>query len=361
MVKLLGNLLGGRNLLGIDVGASAIKVLQGSASGKSFLVEKCIIVPLPYKAIDERGISNPQAVANALSTAFQAIGASKVEVATSLHGQGVLTKRIALSKQLPKKEIPNQVRWEAEQYFPVDVTSILVDHVMLGDKAQIPGEPPGTYGWDVLLVGVRHDDAKVLRDLIEANIGPVKVMDLESFASGDFLERFAQPDPNEAVAFVDIGASGTRVHVRHQKRVTFLREFYIGGQSFTDAIAQTLGLAPDDAEALKIGSNSGLPAEALAAIGEVLSSWKAELQQCEDVFVTQEADTFVSRWLLFGGGTNTPGLSEALNDERFAGKIALLPMDNYFTAKSSSVDAAVLASWANRLATAAGLCMRGKG
>ena len=45
---------GGSKLTGVDIGASSVKIVSGSLKGKIFSVEELVIVPLPYKAIDER-------------------------------------------------------------------------------------------------------------------------------------------------------------------------------------------------------------------------------------------------------------------------------------------------------------------
>lgn len=341
----------------MDVGASAIKLLKGRLQKNQFHVEACAVVPLPPRSIDERGITNPDAVGAALRSALANSGLKSPSVAVAMHGAGVLTKRISLSKQLPKKEIPNQVRWEAEQVFPVDIASIFVDHVLLGERANVPDGPPGTPGWDILLVGVRNEEARALNQLFEsAGVAP-KVMDLDAFVVGDLLDPVLAPAAGEAVALVDVGATATRVAVRHKGNVTFVREFYVGGNAFTEAIASALGLSFEDAEALKIGAG-GIPTEALDALKSTIHSWKTELQQSEDIFVMQEAEVFISRWILFGGGVSTPGLLESLNDERFGGKVAPLAADQIFVSKNKALDPSWLAGWAPRLITAAGLCGR---
>ncbi len=364
-MNLFGNLAGrlpellssGQKLVGIDVGASAVKIVKGAFNKGRFQVDACVVVPMPLRSMDERGITNGNNVLGTVQAALAAFGARKPAVATGIHGAGVLTKRISLSKQLPKKEIPNQVRWEAEQVFPVDVNSILVDHLILGERANVPDGPPGTPGWDILLIGVRFEEAKTLQEILTSAGCQVRVMDLDSFVVGDLLETALRIPPQEAVAFVDVGATGTRVSVRHKGCVTFIREFYTGGNAFTENIAQALGLGFDDAEALKIG-DGGIPQEAHDSLRTALHTWKTELQQCEDVYVMQEAESFISRWIVFGGASFTPGLFETLNDERFGGKVTPLAADQFIVPGNKKIDPAWLAAWAPRLITAAGLCGR---
>lgn len=353
----MGLFSGASTLIGLDVGASSIKIVKGTMGRSAFTVEKFVAVPLAYRAIDERGIANMEAVTNAIKTAIAELGDKSPKVAAAMGGAGVLTKRIVIPK-IPKKEIPDQVRWEAEQVFPQDVTTVLIDHMILGDGAQVPGAPDGTKGWDLMLVGVRQEEAKGLRDAIENSNAGLKVLDIDSFVVGDFLESLVEVPKEGALGFVDIGASGTRVYVRHGKNIVFIREFVIGGNTFTEAIAQALGVSFEDAETLKIQNESGMPQEAQAALQGVAQNWKSELQQCEDIFVTQNANTLVARWYVFGGAVRTPGLLDAVRNDRFADKVVPLPTHEFIKAKDKKIDPQLLAAWSSRLVTAAGLGCR---
>lgn len=348
---------GGSQCIGLDVGASSVKVIAGTRGKSSFTVEKLAVVPLPHQSVDERGIINAEAVTQAVRSALDAIGARKPALATALRGPGVLTKRVVIPK-IPRKEIPDQVRWEAEQVFPVDISTILVDFVILGEGTNVPGAPAGTVGWDLLLVGVRVEDAEVLNALVESLRGKLSVMDLDALAVGDFLDNIAAVPKDEPIGLIDLGASATHVYVKHKNNVVFIRDFHWGGNAFTESLAQALGLSFDDAEALKIQDGTPIPQEAQDSLSHAFMSWKMELQQCEDIFVSQDASAAIGRWYLFGGAARTPGLLESLqNDEKFASKVELLPSGNFLVPKGK-VDANLLQAWSTRLVTAAALSCR---
>jgi type IV pilus assembly protein PilM len=351
----------GKRLIGLDIGASAVKLLSGDFAGSKFTVRSLAIQPLPYRAIDERGIQDSASVQNAVAAAFQKMNGESPDCAASIHGSGVLTKRIVMPK-IPKKEIPEQVRWEAEQVFPQDVAGILVDHLLLGEADQLPNAPKGTKGWDLLLVGVHQNDVITVKSMVENSRGTVKVVDLDAFASGDLLDTALGLNKKKYNALVDVGATSTRVSVRYQGNSVFIREFPLGGNAFTETIAQNLGLSFEDAEALKVqGSEGGtFPEEAKNSVDSLLGQWKAELQQCEDIFISQESDALVSSWHLYGGASQTPGLLESLRDDRFGNKAKSVPSSKILKAGGKGVDKELMNVWASRLITAAGLgCRKG--
>lgn len=346
---------GSKTFTGLDVGASAIKLMRGSIKSGKMLVDHLSIEPLAFAAHNEQGIADSTLITAAISRAFAPMSGARRKCSVGIHGGGVLTKRITIPK-VAQKDIPDQVRWEAQQVFPVDVESILLDHVLLGEGVDVPGAPPGTKGWDLLLVGVRIDDAERLRACVEAADIEIKALDLDTFVTSNWLTQVLDLPKNEAVAFVDIGALATRVSVSRNDKVAFFREFPVGGRHFTEAMASALGLSFDDAEALKIQDTSAIPEEAVSALQGAIAQWKADLQQTEDIFVTQDSH-LITRWYFSGGGHLTVGLMESLQDERFGSKVFLLPFDDIFVAKGE-VDAAVLRNWAPRLVSTSGLAVR---
>jgi type IV pilus assembly protein PilM len=350
---------GGKRLVGLDFGASGLKIVSGKLNGGKFLIDALTVIPLSARAIDDRGIQDSEKVLVALKQGLEMSSSyKKAAFGSAVHGPGVFTKRITLPR-IPKKEIPEQVRWEAEQVFPQDLSTILVDHVLLGETTEVPNSPKGTKGWDLLLVGVHQDDVLGMKNIADELGVDLRLVDIDMFVVGDLLEGFLKLSKKKFVALVDVGASATRVSVRHQGHTVFIREFPIGGLAFTDAIAGQLGLSFEDAESLKMQGNDGaFPQEALDALSHVVAQWKMELQQTEDIFVSQASDATIAEWHFFGGAAKTPGLADALGDERFRDRVRMVSLEKFIKASGKGVDQELLRLWSDRLATAIGLGCR---
>ncbi len=344
-------------LLGIDIGASAIKVVEGSFSKKGFEVKNLACLSLPSGAVTERDYPQRDVLVTQMTSAFRALKQKKPKVATSFRGSGTLTKRILMPK-VPMKEIPQQVRWEAEQVFPTDISNVLISYQLIGEGENVPLAPPGTKGWDILLIGAQKEEVENLQGILNDSKADIKVIDLDSLATADAANLFMHFPPQESVGLVDVGALGTRVSVLKQGKVEFFREFPMGGFYFTDALARTLGLNHNDAEALKVHDGQAIPQEALDAIKGSLQRWKAELQQCEDIYFSQSSRELIQKWCFFGGGTQTPGLLESLMQDRIGPKIIKIDWGTLFHSKNKSIDPQFLSSWAPRLLTAVGLSTR---
>jgi type IV pilus assembly protein PilM len=352
----LVGLFGSGPLVGVDIGASAVKIVSGTRRRSDFLIQKLSVVPLPYRAVDDRGIANADVVLQGLERACEAFGSQKFSACVNIRGTGLFTKRIVIPK-IAKKEIPDQVRWEAEQVFPQDISTVLVEHLLLGESTGVPGAPPNEKGWDLMLVGAPAADIAGLKETTEQSGIRVKCMDLDAFAVSDFLEGFIPSTKEAAVAIVDLGASATRVVVRHDKRTLFVREFPIGGNSFTETISTALGVDFDSAESLKLQGDS-MPQEAMDALATSFTSWRAELQNCEDTFVSQTGNLMIGEWHWIGGASLTPGLAGAIRSDRLGEKTFLFPADTTLIGKGKKADPEFVRQWAPRLISAAAAATR---
>jgi len=344
-------------LLGVDIGSSAIKIVEGSFTKKGYEVSNLACLSLPAGAVTERDYPQRDILINQIASGFAGLRKKKPSIATSFRGSGILTKRILMPK-VPVKEIPQQVRWEAEQVFPTDISNVLISHQVIGEGDNVPLAPPGTKGWDVLLVGAQRQEVENLQGILLEASANVKVIDLDSLATADAANNLLHFSAGESVALVDIGALGTRVSVWKNGKVEFFREFTLGGYFFTDSLARALGLNHSDAEALKVNDGKNIPQEAADALKGALNRWKAELQQSEDVYVSQSSRELIQKWCFFGGGVLTPGLMESVMQDRIGPKVIKLDWNSLFYTKNKSIDPIFLSNWAPRLLTVAGLTTR---
>ena len=96
----------GKRLVGIDFGASALKVVSGKMQGSKFSIEALGVEALPDELIDDRGVQNAQQVLEALIHTIDVAQQTdpKKAFGTAVHGNGIYTKRIVLPK-MKKAEI----------------------------------------------------------------------------------------------------------------------------------------------------------------------------------------------------------------------------------------------------------------
>ncbi len=189
-------------LLGLDIGSTAIKLIElslpGGASAHTYRVESCALEPLPPAAIVDKKITNPQAVGEAIRKAVARSGTRAKAAAVAVPGAAVITKVITLPAQLGDAEMEAQIQYEADQYIPYPLDEVNLDFTVLG-PASTQDEV------DVLLAAYSLVDVLAMAGLTAAivDVEPYALENACILALGDQAE-------DQTIAVADIGAASTR-------------------------------------------------------------------------------------------------------------------------------------------------------
>jgi len=133
------------------------------------------------------------------------------------------------------------------------------------------------------------------------------VVDLDAFALQNQYEINNPDGGNEAVALIDIGASVMKTNVVHGGASIFARDVPFGGNNYTDAIAQRLGIPVDKAEAAKHGQDVGVSWDDLVPALEAVSrDLSLEIQRTFDYFASTPESERVGKIVLSGGAPSWP-------------------------------------------------------
>ena len=189
-------------------------------------------------------------------------------------------------------------------------------------------------------------------------VKPIKVTAPNSvFALGNAFEATAKAgaEGEKVRALVDVGAGKTSVNVLRAGASLFTREIHSGGDAFTAAIANRLGLKDPEAEALK--RRPGDQTERVrGAVTPAVDDLATEVRLSFEYFENQ-FDRGVDEVLHSGGGARLSGLPEDL------GRIVdrpTVPWDptGDLPIAADRVDANALREHAQEIAIAVGLASR---
>jgi type IV pilus assembly protein PilM len=242
-------------LLGLDIGSTAIKLIElslpGGASAHTYRVESCALEPLPPAAIVDKKITNPQAVGEAIRKAVARSGTRAKAAAVAVPGAAVITKVITLPAQLGDAEMEAQIQYEADQYIPYPLDEVNLDFTVLG-PASTQDEV------DVLLAASRHENVDSLVDVLAMAGLTAAIVDVEPYAleNACILALGAQAE-GQTIAVADIGAASTRIQVLRGGRTLYTREQGFAAAQLIEDVQRRYGLSP--AEARRQLIEDGLP------------------------------------------------------------------------------------------------------
>lgn len=341
----------GKNLVGVDIGSSSIKVVEiKEKRGGARALVRFGYHPLPSETIVDGHIINSGAVVEGLQKLFHKV--SRRDVALRVSGHSVIIKKITMP-QMTTAELQEQITWEAEQHIPFDLAEVQIDWQVLTQR-------PDQGQMDVLLVAAKKEEISDLTNLaVEAKLKP-RVVDLDAFTVQNAFEAgYGVPPPDQTVALLHVGASLTTLNIIAEGTTSFTRDIANGGALITEEIQRNLGLSAEEAEAYKCGGDGrGLvPREVPEIIGTVVEQLAGEIQRSLDFYLATSGGGEISRVLVSGGTANIRALLEAIERRCRVPVERLDPLRVAFP-EGKGVDSALLQARAPQAAVAIGLALR---
>ncbi len=347
-----------RQLVGLDIGSSGIKLVQLKENRGRYVLQKFGMKPLEPEVIVDGTVMDEGRVVSAIKELYEELNVKVKQVAVSISGHAVIIKKISLPP-MPDDELEGQVRLAAEQYIPFDINEVNIDfHVLPAPEGG--GDQQGEMS--VILVAAKKDKINELTELVKgAGLIPM-VMDVDAFAIENMHAINYPVSQDDTTALVNLGASVMNINIVRQGVSVFTRDIPIGGNRYTEAIQRELGMSYDEAEETKKGARSAGSNQAAitAVIDSVNAEVASEIGRTIDYFKSTMSDVEVQHILLCGGGTQVKGLLQQLKDRVRAVVEVANPFGEIDTS-GSDFDQITLAALAPLAAVGVGLALRSVG
>ncbi|MCP3984871.1 MAG: type IV pilus assembly protein PilM [bacterium] len=305
-----------KSIVGLDIGSSSVKAVELVVRNKGIELQHVGVAPLPPEAIVQGAFLNSGAIVDAIAQAIDTAGIKTKNVATAVSGHSVIVKKISLPV-MTRDELEESIRWEAEQYIPFDINEVNLDFQIL-ESGEVEGQ------MDVLLVAVKKDLIDDYVQVISEAGLTASVVDVAAFAVENAYETNYDPNPNEVVALVNIGAQVVSINIVDHGVPAFTRDVSTGGNAYTEEIQKALSVGWEEAERLKIGGGPGeesqevVPQEVEKAMRSITETVLGEISRSLDFFSATAAEARIGKVVLSGGGCLVSGL-----DAAFQGKTNL--------------------------------------
>lgn len=301
---------GGKLLVGLDMGSSALKLVEIEQTSKGKTVSRFFHMPLEKGVIEEGVAVERQELAGKIKEIFKKSGCKRRKVVTSLSGHSVIVKKVTFPT-MEDAELREFIKYEAGKYLPFDdMEEVGFDFQILGENEYNPNQ------MDVIIVAAKQDVIDGYTGAIEkAGYTPV-IMDVDSFALETMYEENYDFDEHEMAVLVNIGASITNINVVRGGMSVFTRDFALAGNYITEAIQQAKGITFEEAEKLKIEGPDGDETEK-RAFKEGLLSYAdpicSEIERSIEYFRSTYGGEYIKHILLSGGTANIPGIAEEIS------------------------------------------------
>lgn len=340
-------------VLGVDISATAIKLLELGRSGDRFRVESYAVEPLPPNSVVDKNITDTNAVGDAIARAAKKSGTKLKTVAAAVAGSSVITKIIEMNAGLTDKEMENQIQLEADQYIPFPLEEVALDFEVLGPSETSPDKV------DVLLAASRIENVVSRVEALNNGGLTAKVIDVEAFALESTVkliarEQFGAGD-DMIIAVADVGSTVTTFSVLEKMKIIYSRDQQFGGAQLTEDIQRRYGLSYEEAGLAK--KQGGLPEN---FVPEVLEPFKESMAQqisrAQQFFFSSSQIGSIDHLVLAGGCASISGIAELIEAKVGMSTTVANPFANMSV--SSKVPAQSLGNDAPSFMVACGLALR---
>src|SRR3990167_8632054 len=251
--KIFGNIggitLGGESTaLGIDIGSSAIKVVEIKKKGGKAILETYGAIALgPYDGLDAGGVTNlpVEKTVEALKEVLKQSDVTAVSAAFSFPVQSSFIFSVELPPQVKESEIAEIISTEGRKYIPVPITEVSLDYFKLPQKEPSFLEmnssdlsPVSNEKVNVLVVATQNDAVSKYRSIVSQGNLLASFFEIEIFSSirANFEHELSP------VLLMDFGASRTKLSIVEFGMIKSYHTIERGGAAITDSIYKSLSI-----------------------------------------------------------------------------------------------------------------------
>jgi type IV pilus assembly protein PilM len=340
-----------KSVVGLDVGSSAVRAVELTKSKTGYQMTGFAYESLSPDYVVDGAIMDSRAVANTIKRLLSDGGFKAKATAAGVSGHSVIVKRIVLPVAT-EQEVAASIQFDAEQYIPFGMSEVNIDYQVVGPAE---GNDPGI---EVLLVAAKKEKIQNHTNVISMAGRSADVVDIDAFALQNVFEANYSVSPGSTVALLNIGASLMNINITRGGMPLFIRDVPVGGNQYTDILQKELQLEFQEAEDLKLGKSGGSEAEMVLPLLESITDMLImEVQKTFEFFRETYPNETISRVLICGGTSRTPGLGEKIEETLGYPTEVLNPLKQITI--GPKVNAGQINSLGPSLAVAVGLALRG--
>lgn len=342
------------SLLGIDIGSTAIRLIELARDGKpgahGYRVESCALESLPASQHREVKDADHVSIGEAIRKAVARSGSRTKVAAVAIPASATITKVIPLGAGLTDSELEARIEIDADQYIPYPQDEVNLDFTVLG-----PSVTPGEV--DVLLAATRREIVDYYLAALEYAGLKAAIVDVEPYAleNASILCLGAAQIEDCTTAITDIGATATRILILRGERMIYSREQGFAATQLIEEVRQRYGLEVDVAWRRIIGGDlpEDFGAEVLVPFQEAMAQ---QIGRALQFFTSSTLSQPPDQILLAGGVAALAGFEEVIAQRLRTRTYTANP----FRAMSLGprVDAQLITRHAPGFAVAIGLALR---
>ena len=309
-----------RSVLGIDIGASAIKIVQLSKKKNKASLDTYGALALGPYADMEIGRATNSAIdklVEALGDVIKEAGVTTRECGVAIPFSSSLMTIVEMP-DVSKTELAGMIPIEARKYIPVPISEVTLDWLVIPENKNSPdeaaslgkisGNVKSAGRQDVLIVAIHNDSITKYQEIVQKSNLNVSFFEIEIFST---MRSSLDQDIAPTMIF-DMGAASTKLYILERGIVRSSHAINRGSQDITMAISKALAVPVEKAEVIKRDPKLGGYADNMdvsEAISFILDYVFSEANRAVLAYQKKYSKN-INKVVLVGGGVELAGFKD---------------------------------------------------
>lgn len=298
------NVLSGvSSFFGLDLGASAIRVVQLKGAGPRKTLETYGQTPIEGTVTFSDAKPDRAKVAQIVKELMGKANISTKNVVANLPSTRVFTTVIDMDR-LPPEELAKTINYQADSLIPTPLAQSKIDWAIIGNSPKDPRKI------EVLLSSVPNDYIESRLDMLESIGLNVVAFEPDSMALMRSVTVAGNPN-NPPQLILDIGSNSSDLVVAMSGGPHLTRSIAIGWRTFVTAAMQALNIDATQAQqyVLKFGvSRDKLEGQIYNAIAPTVNNLMTEIEKSIKFFQDRYPTAKLERIIVTGRASSLPEL-----------------------------------------------------
>lgn len=312
--------------LGIDIGSSAIKVVQIKKKNGQAVLEtygELALGPYGGTGVGRSVVLPPDKISTALR---DLMNEKEVNVTTNICGLSIPFSSALMSvmdlPQVSEKQLQTMVPLEARKYIPVPISEVMLDWSVIPKSEEVPEEEEEKDSnpnapvrnivprVEVLAVAIHKDTIAKYQDIVTKAGLDAGFFEIEIFST----MRSVVDETIKPIMVIDMGASTTKLFIVERGIIRGSHTINRGAQDITASLTQTFNMPSDQAEITKrevglLGADKNMTDTIALVLDFVFSEVNSTMLAYEKKY-----NKAISKVFMVGGGAALKGLLTLAKD-----------------------------------------------
>ncbi|HBJ1647411.1 pilus assembly protein PilM [Clostridium botulinum] len=301
-----------RKVVAFDIGSTNIKIAEGTYYKGILSIEKLIDIPTPAESIIDGNIEKKELLVSILQKALNDNGINAKEGICTNNSSLIINREI-LIPDVKDEELDTVVRYEIQQYLPINLDDYVLQMTKIGEEFSDEGKK-----LEIRAIAYPEKMAKGYYDLLmDLNLKPF-ALDVNYNALNKLLNHIevinnCKLNIEESFVFIDMGSSSLDVNIYNNGVLKFTRIIKAGGKYLDEILYENMNIPIEEIEKFK-SHDIDLKEEELEfqnqIIIDTLDEWIDKIEKIIQFYKSKNFDDDINKIFIYGRTSRIKNLEQ---------------------------------------------------